>query len=216
MRNMKLFFGALAVAFALASAPLSADTVEFDFENLDQTGDIDGGGIGATIFGLNVDDGTASDLTLTTVDVIDGGLSLSNGDMGIGAVVNGQQDALGITDNHFDPNESYVFSFNQDVNLTTIVLESFSPGNNFTVTVGGGAPIALTELADPDNGEFSVNDLGDSLAVEAGENVALTFVGGGPGLIRVVNIQASVVPEPSSLALLALGTIGIFTRRKRV
>ena len=214
MRNMKLVFGALAVAFALASAPLSADTVEFDFENLDQTGAINGGGIGATIFGLNVDDGTASDLTLTTVDVIDGGLSLSNGDMGIGAVVNGQQDALGITDNHFDPNESYVFSFNQDVNLTTIVLESFSLGNNFTVTVGGGAPIALTELADP--GGFSVNDLGDSLAVEAGENVALTFVGGGPGLVRVVNIQASVVPEPSSLALLALGTIGIFTRRKRV
>ena len=206
----------VAAMFALVSVPLSADTVEFDFENLDQTGAINNGPIGTTITGLNVVGGTDSTLTLQTVDVIAGASSLSNGDS-VNATVNNAQFALGIGDNHFNPGESYVFSFNQNVNVTTITLESFSAGNNFTVS-SGGTTIGLTALADPDNNEFSVNDLGDSLSVAAGEDVTLSFVGGGPNLVRVVNIQAAIaaVPEPSSLALIALGSIGMIVRRKRV
>ena len=205
----------VAAMFALVSVPLSADTVEFDFENLDQTGAINNGPIGTTITGLNAD-GTDSTLTLQTVDVIAGASSLSNGDS-VNATVNNAQFALGIGDNHFNPGESYVFSFNQNVNVTTITLESFSAGNNFTVS-SGGTTIGLTALADPDNNGFSVNDLGDSLSVAAGEDVTLSFVGGGPNLVRVVNIQAAIaaVPEPSSLALIALGSIGMIVRRKRV
>lgn len=205
----------VAAMFALVSVPLSADTVEFDFENLDQTGAINNGPIGTTITGLNAD-GTDSTLTLQTVDVIAGASSLSNGDS-VNATVNNAQFALGIGDNHFDPGESYVFSFNQNVNVTTITLESFSAGNNFTVS-SGGTTIGLTALADPDNNGFSVNGLVDSLSVAAGEDVTLSFVGGGPSLVRVVNIQAEIaaVPEPSSLALIALGSIGMIVRRKRV
>ena len=205
----------VAAMFALVSVPLSADTVEFDFENLDQTGAINNGPIGTTITGLNAD-GTDSTLTLQTVDVIAGASSLSNGDS-VNATVNNAQFALGIGDNHFDPGESYVFSFNQNVNVTTITLESFSAGNNFTVS-SGGTTIGLTALADPDNNGFSVNGLVDSLSVAAGEDVTLSFVGGGPSLVRVVNIQAEIaaVPEPSSLTLIALGSIGMIVRRKRV
>ena len=205
--NQVLSGAFVAALFAVISMPVSADII-FDFADADQTGPINNGPIGTTINGVNIADGTDSSLTLTTQDVIDGALSLRNGDTGI-AARRGGQPALGITDNHFDPNESYVFSLSQDATLTTIVLDSFSTGNNFTVS-SGGTTIALAGLNNSATG-FA------GLDVIAGEDVTFTFVGGGPGLVRVANFEVELasVPEPSSLALIALGSVGMIARRRR-
>ena len=205
--NQVLSGAFVAALFAVISMPVSADII-FDFADADQTGPIDNGGIGTTINGVNIADGTDSSLTLTTEDVIDGALSLRNGDTGISARRGGQP-ALGITDNHFDANESYVFSLSQDATLTTIVLDSFSDGNNFTVS-SGGTTIGLAGLNNSATG-FA------GLDVIAGEDVTFTFVGGGPGLVRVANFEVELasVPEPSSLALIALGSVCMIARRRR-
>ena len=208
MKFKQVLSGAFVAAlFAVISMPVSAEII-FDFADAVQTGPINNGPIGTTINGVNIADGTDSSLTLTTQDVIDGALSLRNGDTGI-AARRGGQPALGITDNHFDPNESYVFSLSQDATLTTIVLDSFSTGNNFTVS-SGGTTIALAGLNNSATG-FA------GLDVIAGEDVTFTFVGGGPGLVRVANFEVELasVPEPSSLALIALGSVGMIARRRR-
>ena len=104
-----------------------------------------------------------------------------------------------------------MFSLNQDATVTNIVLDSFSDGNDFTVS-SGGVTIDLAGLNDSTTG-FA------GLDVIAGEDVTFTFVGGGPGLVRVASFQAELataaVPEPSSLALIAFGSIGMIARRRR-
>lgn len=214
-------FAVLAVAvFSLTSLPLSADVV-FDFQDdgagdptTDRVAALDGGGVGVTVNGFDEDTGTLSELELTTVDIIgQDGSSAASGNPNTAHTTNiaGNQDALGVnTDStaddgfigggddstHFNPGESVTFTFNLDIMLTSVEIESLVAGSVFTVS-SGAMTVNLGDALNPLS-EFSV---------AAGEEVTFEFVStpvGGDTSIRIESFQAVIVdsgptPDPSSV-----------------
>ena len=106
---------------------------------------------------------------------------------------------------------------------------NFIPGTltGFSVTIGGNT-VAFNSVG---HGAACLSGLCDDLVSLAGsglENIATTtvvlsnFQGGWPGQgqymsISEINVNAGVVPEPETYALMALGlaAVGVFARRRR-
>lgn len=221
------------VAAVALSVSASADIV-FDFRDGSA---LDGVGVAATFQGSDIanfdgstDDGSAplSTLELTVVDIIgQDGLSTGSGpDTGHTLNISGAQQALGInTDNTADDNfisgnadsqnfnagEIFVFSFNQDINLTNVEVESFTAGETVLTLSSNATTVNLGD---------SFNSLA-GFFVAAGDSVSLEFVStSGDATVRVESFQAvivppSTIPEPSSLALIGLLGIGMASRRRR-
>ena len=167
-----------------------------------------------------------SDLTISVVDVIGADGSLASAGAGHEANIAGNQDALGVNDanvggnesNNLNVGEGVVVSFDQDVTFNVFQFESTSAATEFTLTSG-----SVTRVFAGTEGNL-VDVSTEDLFVPANQAVTLQFTNGTVGgaalddALRVESIVvhvATAVPEPSSLALVALGAIGLITRRKR-
>ena len=230
MRLHKFLLAAIAVgAFAMPMATVSADLVTFDFRD-DVEGDpamptaasmlvaaFDGGAAGSTV--------TVDGLTVTAVEIIgqDGSSNLTDPAAAHTLNIAGGQDALsvnhqgpngtiggGTDSSHINPGEGVVFTFDQDVTLTNVEVESFTAGQEFNLTTGG----SVFALADGNN-PFSVD-------IAAGDTFRFDFVGFDAALttdnqirIESFTVETAVIPEPSSLALLGLfGSVAMIRRRR--
>ena len=150
-----------------------------------------------------------------------------NGDSVVTNISN--QDALGIgnpsiSNNNFDligggtessdinPGEGFVLSFDQDVIFTSIELESVVATDSLEILVDN------VSIATYTGDDAFIDDLAGltDLTIVAGSEV--TFQAGGnvsDGSFRIETFQVDVViPEPSSLALLGLGGLMMFKRRR--
>jgi len=141
--------------------------------------------------------------------------------LGIGnpSISNAQFDAVAVSGNNgaessdFNADESLVFTFDQDVTFTSIELESVNAADTFTVLVDG--VVLLATMGD----DAFVDDLGDLGTTEIAAGSEITFaVGGNDDVtslrIETFQVDVSVVPEPSSLALLGLGGLMMLKRRR--
>ena len=170
---MKLFLPLLLIGFLLSIIVPASAQVTFDFVDNndpddpedtnppDQTEALDGGGLGAFV---TLNDG-ATLVTLTTIDIIgqDGSSALSDGSEHTTNIAPNQDalavntaDALddgfidgGSDSSHFNPGEAWIFSFDVDVNLTNIEVESFTAGEQTFTVSSGSTTMALAENINP-------------------------------------------------------------------
>lgn len=167
--------------------------------------------------------------TVTTGDLLDGtsilpatvavaeiaGLQLTARSGGLDQVVNTTTSSLGInldagTDDTdaFDVGEILFLSFSKPVRINQVDFNGFDAGESFALTADG-LPISIT-YDDLANKSSDVYDL--SLELAAGTE--LSFAAGAGSVIGLDGIDITVIPEPATAGLLALGGIGLLAARR--
>ncbi len=145
----------------------------------------------------------------------------------------------GTNNDRFDPNESWSFDADVDLQLTSIDFRLFGAGEQFTLTSTAwatsaftpptGGPVSFSSdgttgtFVFSDNGSTDIFSLADltgsgSIDIAVGTDLTLTFLGTGTDnatLDGLTFATISSVPEPSSLAFGLLLGLGCCASRRR-
>ena len=241
MRNRFVWLSALALSFFMTSVSSAQVILNFDL-NFRDSGDSLGDAIERTVNALPGDvDGFSGPIPFLVdadEDVIDTPgsevvtvslLGISSNDTGATSVNSGFANfginsAPGISGGDSSTSldsvleEQFTISFNRPVEITEIDFSQFGDAERFQV---GDRIINGTDLSTPDDADLS----DDPIIVAA--NTPILFAplqtvadtNSSVNLLEVrVNLLAPTsptIPEPSSLALLGLGAIGLVSRRRR-
>jgi len=239
---MTFRIAAIAFVASFAGISNAATLFDFFDGTGDTSGNLDPGGVGATMSAVDPSGAivtlTTIDILAPEYQTVGGvtsatGLTLSalagdplltniNGNadaIGINnpSVTNNEYDSLGSGDgaeaNDFNVGETWVFSFNFDVMLDQIEIESNQTtelGSTLSVAIGTAPP---TVLSLPTAGDFLVNPLSNTL-IGAGTPISFTAGGDFETDFRIESITVSI-PEPSRGILLFAGlSLPLLRRRK--
>ena len=241
MRNKFVWLSALALSFFMTSVSSAQVILNFDLnfrDSRDTLGDAIENAVNALPGDVDGFSGPIPFLVDADEDVIDTPgsevvtvslLGISSNDTGTTLVSSGVANfginsAPGISGGDSSTNldsvleEQFTISFNRPVEITEIDFSQFDDAERFQV---GDRIINGTDLSTPDDADLS----DDPIFVEA--NTPILFAplqtvadtNSSVNLLEVrVNLLAPTsptIPEPSSLALLGLGAIGLVSRRRR-
>ena len=241
MRNKFVWLSALALSFFMTSVSSAQVILNFDLnfrDSRDTLGDAIENAVNALPGDVDGFSGPIPFLVDADEDVIDTPgsevvtvslLGISSNDTGATSVNSGFANfginsAPGISGGDSSTNldsvleEQFTISFNRPVEITEIDFSQFDDAERFQV---GDRIINGTDLSTPDDADLS----DDPIIVEA--NTPILFAplqtvadtNSSVNLLEVrVNLLAPTsptIPEPSSLALLGLGAIGLVSRRRR-
>jgi len=231
MKRTVLWFLALPVLIVMISVPIAHGQVLFTF---DDRSPLDGTPVGITDSGVP-DPVTGANVALTTVEAtalafdssgMPTGLVFSSaagdgvethintgGNLGVDNLSIGN--IFGVNENtSFNPDETLVIEFDQDVVFDFIDFAFLSASETFEISVAGGP--AFTFVDDLNNDIFS--DPLNGFVVTAGTDV--TFQVFGPiettaTGISEFSVSPVAVPEPGSLVLIGCGGLLAIARRRR-
>jgi hypothetical protein len=184
-------FAALTLAALINSAPANAQTYSDSFATVASTGT--GVSFNGTSWGFFFNLGNSVEQTygttsLNSVNSLDLDIDITNNVLLNAAFVNFDIRVNGTTVDSFTVNEGFTGNLFRSASFAPIA--GLGDGDDYTVLL-----IETNQVA---GGEGSVR-----VASPGGENVTLSLDGG------------AAAPEPASLALLALGGIGFFARKRR-
>lgn len=197
MKKIITILGLLALVAPLCSAAII---------RLDNTGSP---GLGDNLDGIEVGD---TPITVSVPEIP--GLMITVHSLGPDGELNSTSISLGIngdsdtdTDTfESDFNQIAIFSFNQAVSVTQLDFTNFESGEVFNF---GGTSISNGDLS---NGTTDVYDFNVPLEIAANTQFTLQAT---TGSIGIEAMTLTVVPEPSSTALLGLGSLALILRRRK-
>ena len=229
MINSKQLLAVLLGATAMSvAAPMDASTIFITNNTSPKTLASNEGDAGTGLTngtdndGLNQD--KTGDTTVLTLSADDGGgtISLTSTEVNSSQKLFMDGDSMGHANDKWGSNQNWTFTFDQTISFDALTFKTINETMTLksTAWVGDANATGTNWSFNGTTGEFSINGTSDFTGagvsdVASGTEIVFGFFASSGGGEELTSFTITPIPEPSSLALLGLGSLMMIKRRRR-